>query len=255
MKIAVVTGASSGMGREFVLAIQKEYGEQLEEIWVLARRRERLEELQSECSLPLRVFAIDLQNQEQYQCYLEALQEEKPRVGILVNGAGMGKIGEFSQISSKGNLSMIDLNCGALTKITYDTLPYMKTKSKIVHFASGAAFLPQAGFGVYAASKAYVLSFSQALCWELKKKGIHVMAVCPGPVNTEFFQTAEEFEAMAGYKKFFLADPKRVVKKAMKDLKQGREISVYGFSMQVVRIAAKLLPHSLLLRIMNCKMH
>lgn len=251
MRIAVVTGASSGMGREFVLALEKEYRDQLEEIWVLARRRQRLEKLQSESSVPLRIFSIDLQKPQEYQSYLEALQKEKPKVGILVNGAGLGKIGNFSKISREGNLSMIQLNCHVLTKITYDTLPYMKSKSKIVNLASSAAFLPQAGFGVYAASKSYVLSFSRALYWELKQQNIHVMAVCPGPVKTEFFQVAEEFETMAAYKKFFLADPKRVVKKAIRDLKRGREVSVYGLSMQAICLAAKLLPNSLLLKMFS----
>lgn len=251
MKIAVVTGASSGMGREFVLALEKEYRTQLDEIWVIARRKEQLEKLQSIVRIPLRVFAIDLMDSMEYENYVKALEQEKPKVRILVNGAGMGKIGDFTQISRQGNLSMVDLNCQVLTKVTYDTLPFMKSGSKIVNLASASAFLPQPGFGVYAASKSYVLSFSKFLYWEQRKGGIHVMAVCPGPVDTEFFQGAEEFQKMAPYKKHFLKNPKKVVDKAIKDMKKGKTTSVYGCSMIALGIVTKLLPDNLILGIMN----
>lgn len=251
MKIAVVTGASSGMGRQFVLALEQEYGTQLDAIWVIARRKEKLEALQAKSKIPLRVFAIDLQDSLQYQDYVKALEQEKPVVRVLINGAGIGKIGNFTKISRQGNLSMVELNCQVLTKVTYDTLPFMKKGSKVVNLASASAFLPQPGFGVYAASKSYVLSFSKFLYWEQKNRGIHSMAVCPGPVDTEFFQQAEEFEKMAPYKKRFLKSPERVVAKAMKDMKRGKTTSVYGCSMVALRVVTKLLPDTLILGVMN----
>ena len=121
MKIAVVTGASSGMGKEFVIAIDKNYGAILDEIWVLARRKERLEELQSKVKTKLRIFAIDLLGEKSYEEYLDSLKKYKPTVGILVNSSGFGKIGTFSEVTRENNLSMVELNCHALTKVTYDT--------------------------------------------------------------------------------------------------------------------------------------
>lgn len=250
MKIAVVTGASSGMGREFVKAIDKEYGNILDEIWVLARRKERLEELAQQVTTRLRIFDMDLLKEEEYKRYFQALEEYQPKVGILVNSSGFGMIGEFQEVRREANLSMVDLNCQALTKVTYDTLPFMKKGAKIVNLASSAAFLPQPKFAVYAASKSYVLSFSKALQCELKSSGISVTAVCPGPVKTEFFDIAEENSQIALYKKLVMADPVKVVDKAMKDMQSGTFRSVYGPLMQAFALLTKLVPHDIILEIM-----
>ena len=251
MKIAVVTGASSGMGREFVKAIDREYGKVLDEIWVLARRKERLEELAEQVKTPLRIFAMDLLKEEEYKSFPEALKEHNPKVGILVNSSGFGMIGKFEEIERETNLSMIDLNCGVLTKVTYDTLQFMHRGAKIVNLASGAAFVPQPEFAVYAASKSFVLSFSRALRCELKKRGIGVLAVCPGPVKTEFFDIAEENSQVALYKKMVMADPVKVVAKAMEDMKMGCSKSVYGFVMQACDVLTKLIQHDIILTIMT----
>lgn len=250
MKIAVVTGASSGMGREFVKAIDKEYGKILDEIWVLARRKGRLEELAQQVTTRLRIFDMDLLKEEEYIKYLQALEEYQPKVGVLVNSSGFGMIGQFQKVRRESNLSMVDLNCQALTKVTYDTLPFMKKGAKIVNLASSAAFLPQPKFAVYAASKSYVLSFSKALQCELRSSGISVTAVCPGPVKTEFFDIAEENSQIALYKKLVMADPVKVVDKAMKDMQSGTFRSVYGLPMQAFALLTKLVPHDIILEIM-----
>lgn len=251
MKIAVITGASSGMGKEFVKQIDKLYGNILDEIWVLARRKERLEELQEEVNTPFRIFPVDLTKTEEYEMYTKALEEVKPSVGILVNSSGFGKIGTFKEIVRESNLSMVELNCHALTKVTYDTLCYMKKGAKIINLASSAAFLPQPRFAVYAATKSYVLSFSRALKYELEDRRISVTAVCPGPVKTEFFDIAEENSQIMFYKKLVMADAKKVVQKAMEDAKLGKSKSVYGFFMQAFEILSKLLPHEIILKIMS----
>lgn len=251
MKIAVVTGASSGMGREFVLAIDKKYGAILDEIWVLARRKERLEELQKKVKTKLRIFSIDLLKQESYQQYTENLKKYNPTVGILVNSSGFGKIGNFSEIRKEDNLSMIDLNCQVLTKVTYDTLTFMKKGGRIINLASSAAFLPQPGFAVYAASKSYVLSFSKALKYELMNRGISVTAVCPGPVKTEFFDIAEENSQIPLYKKLVMANPVKVVDKALCDAMAGKTKSVYGLSMQAFQVLCKIVPHELILKLLQ----
>jgi short-subunit dehydrogenase len=125
----------------------------------------------------------------------------------------------------------------------------MHKGSKIIQLCSGSAFLPQPEFASYAASKSYVLSFSRALGQEVKKKGITVTCVCPGPVNTEFFEAAGSEIAPA--KKRFLVESKDVVQKAMKDAKAGKELSVYGISMKLVHLAGKFLPTRMVLSVMN----
>lgn len=248
MKIAVITGASSGMGREFVRQVGYFY-RSLDEIWVIARRKERLESLRKECRVPLRIFDGDLLKKQVYRQYHNELKEKKPDIRMLVNAAGFGKSGTFSEIASedkKLQLDMIDLNCRALTRMIQLSLPRMSRGSRIINLASAAAFCPQNGFAVYAATKAYVLSLSRALSSELRSRGIIVTAVCPGPVDTEFFQVSGELTDPL--KKLTMAKAPAVVHKALKDSRKRREVSVYGASMKAARIGACLLPHRLILR-------
>lgn len=248
MKIAVVTGASSGMGREFVLQLGHFY-HNLDEIWVIARRRERLEQLQTISRVPLRIFDGDLMKKQVYREYYRTLLDRKPDVRMLVNAAGFGKSGKFADIAEQGKklqTDMIDINCRALTRMTQMTLPHMERGSRIVNLASAAAFCPQPGFAVYAATKSYVLSFSRALRAELKPRGIHVTAVCPGPVDTEFFTVSGELKG--SLKKLALVKAPAVVHKALKDSRKKRAVSVYGVQMKAAFIGAKILPHSLILK-------
>lgn len=192
MKIAIVTGASSGLGREFVRQITRLY-KNLDEIWVVARRAERLEELKEKLPVYIRVFAGDMEEDLIYKQVLNRLENQNPDVRMLVNAAGFGKMGTIEEIAAedkKLQLRMIDLNCRGLTEMTLTCLPYMSKGSRIINVASAAAFCPQSGFAVYAATKSYVLSFSKGLGAEVRKKGIIVTAVCPGPVDTEFFDVA-----------------------------------------------------------------
>ena len=146
---------------------------------------------------------------------------------------------------------MIRLNCEALTRVTYLVLPYMSRGSFIYQMASSAGFAPQPNFTVYAATKAYVKSFSIALRQELAGQGIKVTAVCPGPVKTEFFDRAYEQEEMKFYKRFVMADPKKVVSKAIRDARKNKAVSVYGITMKVTRIICKILPGKWIAKIMG----
>ncbi len=248
MKIAVITGASSGIGREFVRQVGYFY-HSLDEIWVIARRKERLESLRKHCRVPLRILDGDLLKKQVYRQYHSELKEKKPDIRMLVNAAGFGKSGAFSEITSEDKKlqpDMIDLNCRALTRMIQISLPWMSKGSRIINLASAAAFCPQNGFAVYAATKAYVLSLSRALSSELCSRGIIVTAVCPGPVDTEFFQVSGELTDPL--KKLTMAKAPAVVHKALKDSRKRREVSVYGASMKAARIGAWLLPHRLILR-------
>lgn len=250
MKIAIVTGASSGMGREFITQIADRFSG-IEEIWVVARRKERLQELVGKVPLRLRLFAIDLTDQGDLMELQIALEEEHPDVKWLINAAGYGKIGPVGSVSLKDETGMVDLNCTALCAVTHLVLPYLSGNSRVIQFASSAAFLPQPDFAIYAATKSFVLSYSRALNEELKPRGIYVTAVCPGPVKTEFFDIAETTGEVAVYKRLVMADPKRVVKKAIRDSMMGRPVSIYGITMNAFHLLCKFLPHGMILRIMK----
>lgn len=245
MKTAVVTGASSGLGREFAKQISAKYGK-LDEIWLIARRREYMEELQKELRIPSRIFAMDMTSPEAMEEFQSQLTELSPDIKLLVNSAGYGKIGRFDELDLEAQCGMIDLNCRALTLFTGICLPFVSSHSRIINVASAAAFSPQPGFNVYAATKAYVLSYSRALHVELKERKITVTAVCPGPVDTEFFDIAGAMERQ-GFKKRLLASPEKVVALAIRDAALGNDISVYGMAMKSARVASRVVPNGLIM--------
>ncbi len=245
MKIAVITGASSGMGREFVYAIDKTY--KLDEIWVIARREDRLHELKKECKTSIRPLALDLNNRESFEVYKTLLIEEKPEIHFLVNAAGFGLFGTFTEMDLNQQLNIIDLNAGALTALTYLSIPYMKKGSHIINLASNSSWQPVPYINVYGASKAYVMSFSRALGVELKTQGIHVMAVAPGWIKTEFFDHAIHDNTIKYFDRFYTA--KQVIDKAMKDLKKNKSVSILGFPVRMQVRAIKFLPINLVMKI------
>ncbi len=245
MKIAVITGASSGMGREFVR--QLEEAERFDEIWVIARRKERLLSLAGELDTPLRAIALDLSKTESFDEYKALLETEKPEVSVLVNGSGFGKFGAFTDIPLDTQLEMIDLNEKALVAMTYLTLPYMKEGGKIYQIGSLSSFQPVPYIGVYGATKSFVLSFSRALGRELKKRGIRVLAVCPGWVRTEFFDRAVTDDTITYYNRYYNAD--QVVRRAIRDMKKGKDVSVCGFPIRAQVLLVKLLPHRIVMAI------
>lgn len=247
MRIALVTGASSGMGRESVLQIA-DIGRGLDEIWVVARRKERLLELERKSRRPLRLLAIDLTDPDGQAQLRELLARLRPDVKWLVNAAGYGKLAPVGKTAERDELGMIRLNCEALCLVTRLVLPYMSDNSRIIQYASAAAFLPQPGFAVYAASKSFVLSYSRALNEELRPRAIAVTAVCPGPVRTEFFDVADTGSPMPFWKKPFMTSAHRVVKKALRDSMMGRSVSVCGLPMKLFALLCRLLPTGFLLR-------
>ena len=252
-KTAVVTGASSGMGREFVRQIAGKYP-WLEEIWAIARRAEELEKLKEEIQeVFIRPLPLDISRMEDREMLNGLLEKEKPEILFLVNAAGMGVQKKFVCTSLWEAVSTTELNCTALTGITRLCLPYCKERGRIFMLASAAAFVPQPGFAVYAASKAYVVSFSRALNRELKNRKIQVTAVCPGPVDTPFLEKMGGKDRMPGYKKPFIASPKGVVKKALKDGARGKELSVPGIPIKLLEAGCKILPHRLILKFMEEK--
>ncbi len=243
MKIGIITGASSGIGREYVYAIDKEFD--LDEIWVIARRKERLEELQAHCKTKLRPLALDLGTEDSWNAYKALLEETKPTIVVLINGAGFGVFGAFAQTDLNKQLKMIDLNAKALTAISHLSLPYMQKGSHLINVASNSSWQPVPYINVYGSTKAYVLNFSRALGAELKKRGIHVMAVAPHWIKTEFFEHAVQDDTIQYYDRFYTA--KQVVDKTMKDLKRNKTVSILGFPVQAQVLLVKLLPAKLVM--------
>lgn len=245
MKIAVITGASSGMGREFVYAIDKSFS--LDEIWVIARREHRLNELKAECHTPIRPIALDLGNRQSFNTYKSLLEEHKPEIQILVNAAGCGLFGTFTEMDLDKQLAIIDLNASALTAITHISLPYMPEGSHLVNLASNSSWQPVPYINVYGASKAYVMNFSRALGVELKSRKIHVMAVAPGWIKTEFFDHAIHDDTIKYFDRYYTA--KQVIDKAMKDLKKKKSVSILGFPVRMQVRAIKFLPINIVMKI------
>ena len=245
MKIGIITGASSGIGREFVFSLDKEFD--LDEIWVIARRKERLEELQKECKTKIRPVVLDLSERISFDIYQELLRSENPEIKVLVNGAGFGVFGTFTDIGLDEQLNMIDLNAKALTAITYMSIPYMKEGSHLINIASNSSWQPVPYINVYGSTKAYVLNFSRALGVELKQQKIHVMAVAPGWIKTEFFDHAVKDDTIKYYDRFYTA--KQVADRAMKDLKKMKAVSILGFPVRMQVRMVKLLPAKLIMAI------
>ena len=249
MNIAVVTGARSGMGKEFVLQLEQYV--QVDEIWVIARRKAALEALREQVHAKIRPIVMDLCDTKSYAIYASLLAIEKPDVKLLVNAAGFGKFGTYSKVAPEDDYRMIDLNCKALVAMTRMTLPYMTSGSHILQLDSLSAFQPVPYITTYGATKAFVLSYTRAMNRELKREGIRMMAMNPGWVKTEFFDHAFQTNG-GGEVRYFdrLYEARDVVATGLKDLyRTKKDVSIHGFPVRMQVRLVKLLPHSLVMDI------
>ena len=247
MNIAIVTGASSGMGREFVLQLSQYVT--VDEIWVIARRTAALESLREEVATPIRPVALDLTDSASFDTFAKLLEAEKPNVKLLVNAAGFGKFGAYHKVSLEDDAKMIDLNCKALVLMTRITLPYMEQGSHVLQLDSLSAFQPVPYITTYGATKAFVLSYSRAMNRELKPRGIRMMAMNPGWVKTEFFNHATQTNDANEVQYYnHLWEAKDVVATGLKDLyRTKKDYSVHGFPVRMQVRLVKLLPHSMVM--------
>ena len=243
MNIAIVTGASSGMGREFVRQLSGYVS--VDEIWAIARRGSALEALKDEVNVPVRPIVLDLLEQASFDAMETLLAAEKPNVKLLVNAAGFGKFGAYDRIPAVDECRMIDLNCKALLMMTRLCVPYMPAGSHILELDSLSAFQPVPYITTYASTKAFVLSYSRAMNRELKARGIRVMAMNPGWVKTEFFNHAFQTNADNEVRYFNrLYEAKDVVETGLKDLYHTKkDCSIHGFPVKFQVFLVKLLPH------------
>lgn len=250
MKTAIVTGASSGLGREYVRRLDRRSlagKEPLDEIWVIARRRERLAGLKEECRTPVRILSADLTEESSMDEIRALLKKESPDVRMLICAAGFGKIGNYETVGRENELRMIDLNCRAAVDITQSVLPYMSRGSCIIEVCSTAAFQPFQELNVYAASKSFLLHYTRGLSAELSPRRIKVCAVCPYWIrDTEFIPVAKETKS-ASIRHFPLSS--RVSSVAAVSLwcaRAGLPVSTPGIVCTVHRIVS-MVPDSLLM--------
>ena len=249
-KIIVVTGASSGFGKEVSELLIKR--ENVDELWLIARSKDKLDEIANNINIKTKVLALDLTRESDLKKYEKELSKEDDLViKVLVNSAGYGKFDHSENIDLDTKLNMIDLNVKAPVSMIDYSLPYMKSGSKIMNIASCAGFQPIPYINDYAATKSFLLSYSRALNKELKYKGIHVLTVCPFWTKTGFFDRAivpDKKEVVISYAAMY--DAESVMKKAVKDLYNNKkDISVYGFVNNFQRFLVKILPHSLVMNV------
>jgi hypothetical protein len=248
MKTAIITGASSGLGREYLIALT-ELCPEIEEFWLIARRESRLTELSDEMpQVKCFILPLDLSDKESLSAYKQMLAKKEPEVMLLINNAGFGRLGQAEEIPLTTQTDMIALNCSALTAVTLLTVPYMKKGSFIIQVCSIAAFCPTPRMTVYSSTKAYILSFSKGLRSELKEKGINMLAACPGPMDTEFMAVAN----IEGRSRLFgmlpRCDVRRVARKSIIKAKKGRAVYTDRLVYKLYRVLTKLLPHNLTMR-------
>ncbi len=247
MNIAVITGASSGIGLEFAKAIAE--SSPFDEMWLIARREDRLRTVADSLKCPCRVIPMDLTDPDSLSAYKKLLEEMKPSISVMVNAGGFGKFGHHTAVKLDESLNMIDLNCKALLAMTELSIPYFCSGAEVYELGSLSSFQPVPYLNTYAATKAFVLSYTRGLRRELKDRGIKLMAVCPGWVATDFFDRAatSDSDAITYFNKIYKASD--VVKTALKDMKRGKDVSIHGFPVKMQVLAVKLLPHSLVMKI------
>lgn len=247
MALAIITGASSGIGREFARQLKKDYG--IDRFWFVARRRERMEEIAGELGVDARVIAADLCTEEGVNAVRAALEEEKPEVDMLINAAGFGKFGSYAILDESEVARMIDLNAKALVLITHMTLPYMKRGGRIIELGSGSCFTPLPHFNVYAASKAFVLHYTKALNFEIKPLGVRATCFCPGWVDTEFLPLSTSVPGATVPKSMKpLLQVEDVVRGCLRASARGRVMYVTNWYTKLQHLLFKIVPDGILTR-------
>lgn len=249
MKTAIITGASSGLGREIVRQVGDVFPE-IECYWLIARRADRLSELAA--ALPEKeivCLALDLCDPMSFVLLQERLAEARPEIALLVNNAGCGYLGRIGEADTASQTRMVDLNLRALTAVTNMAVPYMSRGGRILNVSSIAAFCPNPRMTVYSASKAYVSAYTVGAAEELRPRGVTVTAVCPGPMSTEFLEVG----GIAGNSRMFemlpYCDQIRVAAGALRAAREGRTIYTPRLFYKVYRLLAKVTPVKLMVKL------
>lgn len=246
-QIAIITGANGGLGKEFVKLISDE--NKVSEIWAVARNQEKLNALSVEFGEKIRAFSLDLSDRSSVEKLNDELKSEDVEIKYLVNNAGFAKFCSYDDIGVEESLNMIDLNISAVVALGLICIPYMKEGSRIINIASQASFFPLPYQNIYSSTKAFVRNYTRALNVELKEKGITATAVCPGWMDTGLFDRGV-IGAKKGTSNFSgKVSPDVVAKKAFRDAKKGKDISVYGLYVKSTHLMSKLFPQKMMMKI------
>ncbi len=245
MSVAIITGASSGIGRELALAI-KEMTD-VSEFWLIARNEERLSAVAEELALPCKTISADLSKKEGIEAYRAILEGERPEVSFLVNAAGFGTFGSFDMLPEETVEGMIDLNVKAAVLITHMTVPFMKRGGRIIELGSGSCFTPLPHFNVYSSSKVFVLHYTKSLNYELKKYGIRATCFCPGWVDTPFLPKSKGREGTYSPKAMKpLLNAKKVSRGCVRASIKGKAMYVTNWYTKLQHVLFKILPDSIM---------
>lgn len=248
MVTAVITGASSGLGKEYINAIIAQYPS-VDAFWLVARRKDLLKQIAEEHpDKTIAAISLDLAQEESLKIFEQLLKENNPEIKVLVNNAGYGKGVDFFSSNCEQQLGMVDLNCRALTAITRMCLPYMLDDSLVLNVSSIAAFAPTPRMSVYCATKSYVFALSKALHDELSPRGIKVLAVCPGPMDTDFWEVANVQEGKSRLiDSLPRVSPQAVAVGSLRAAKRGKLVYTKGIFYKLYHLLGKILPHSFLM--------
>ena len=238
-RIAIITGASGGIGREFTRLMVRE---NVDEIWAIARNQTKLVALKKQFGEKVIAISKDLSDPKEVHSIEAMLRAEMPVVAYLINNAGIARMGFYSEFTTKEIEEIISVNCSAVAKLCSVCIPYMQAGSRILNISSASSFQPLPYLNLYAASKAFVRSYSRALHAELKSKKITVTAVCPGWVDTELL-----WKKINGKKVSYpgLVSAGKVAKKALKDAKRGKDMSVCSLYVKNEHVFTKLMPQKI----------
>lgn len=245
--IAVITGASSGIGKEFAKLLCEKNN--IDEIWAISRNKDKLEALENELGEKVRIFSVDLSDNEKLSVLEKALNEEQPRISYLINSAGYARFCSYSDLNITDSLNMINLNVGGVVAMGLMCIPYMDKGSKILNIASQSAFQPLPYLNIYSATKAFVRNYSRALNVELKERGIGVTAVCPGWMKTDLINNAKIGAEKTTNNFFGIVAPDKVARKALRDTERGKDISVYSIYVKTAHLIAKILPQKIMMKL------
>lgn len=244
MRIAIITGASSGLGRAY--AEEMDHRAEIDEFWLIARREDRLIELSERLEHSCRILPLDLTEEESIETVRALLEAEQPRVDTLISCAGFGKFGKAQDLSNGEIQAMIDLNCRAAVELTGVCIPYLRRGSRVLEVCSCAGFQPLPGLNLYAATKAFLLSYTRALAYELKARGVKVTAVCPYWIKTEFMSVARDTANPDAVKHTpFAMRPEAVAAWSLTMNAAGAGVTTCGIIPAVMRVGRKLLPTGL----------
>lgn len=246
-KIAIITGASAGLGREFVKILRRR--KDIDEIWAIARNQDKLDKLQKEMGKKIRPISMDLSDRTRIEELGGMLSADQAAVQYLINNAGYAKFCSYDDLSVEESLNMIDLNISGVVAMGLVCIPHMPRGSHIINIASQASFQPLPYQNLYSSTKAFVRNYTRALNVELMDRGITATAVCPGWLKTDLYDRANIGASKATRRFCGMTTPDKVAQKAVMDADRGRDLSIYSFYVNFCHIGAKLLPQRVMMKL------